>query len=257
MNIMSDSIPTPPPIPTTPAALPLGSHADEQVAIPSVLSAVEAVLRQPRRVLYQLRQPGQGRLITALLLIAAVCALIYGLVVGTFSGGQQLWAAPTKTAAGLLISAFICLPSLYIFSCLSGSPARLVEVFGLLAGLLTLVTVLLIGFAPVAWVFSQSTESIVAMGVLHLVFWFVATWFGLRFLHAGFAHLSGKSGGALNIWIVIFVLVQLQMMTALRPMIGTAETLLPKEKKFFLTHWVETVEKRNVRSTQEWEKGLQ
>jgi hypothetical protein len=239
---MSDSIQVPPPIPANATTLPLGSHPDEQLAIPGIFGAVEAVLRQPRRVLYQLRQPGQGRLISDMLLIALVCALIYGVVVGTFSGGPQLWAAPTKTAAGLLISAFICLPSLYIFSCLSGSPARLVEVFGLLAGLLTLVTVLLIGFAPVAWVFSQSTESIVAMGVLHLVFWFVATWFGLRFLYVGFAHLSAKSSGALKIWIIIFVLVQLQMMTALRPMIGKADTFLPTKKKFFLTHWVENVD---------------
>src|SRR4030095_13851568 len=102
--------------------------------------------------------------------------------------------------------------------------------------------VLLIGFAPVAWVFSQSTESIVAMGVLHLVFWFVATWFGLRFFYIGFAHRSAKSSGALKIWIIIFVLVQLQMMTALRPMIGKADTFLPTKKKVFLTHWGENVD---------------
>jgi len=42
-------------------------------------------------------------------------------------------------------------------------------------------TVLLIGFAPVAWLFSQSTESLLLMGALHLVFWLIATYFGLRF----------------------------------------------------------------------------
>jgi len=248
---MSDSNPIPPPIPTgataASATLPLGSLPEEQIGIAGVASAIEAVLRQPRRVLYQLRQPGQGKLIAALLAIAVVCGLVYGLIVGTFSGGQQLWAAPAKVAAGLLISAFICLPSLYIFSCLSGSAARLVEVFGLLAGLLTLMTVLLIGFAPVAWVFSQSTESIVAMGVLHLVFWFVATWFGLRFLYIGFAHLAARSAGAIKIWMVIFILVQLQMMTALRPVIGTSDTFLPTKKKFFLTHWIETIEPASAR----------
>ena len=64
-----------------------------------------------------------------------VCSLIYGLVAGTFSGGPQLWIAPAKIAMGLMISALICLPSLYIFTCLSGSQARLVEVCGMLAGL--------------------------------------------------------------------------------------------------------------------------
>lgn len=185
----------PPLIPNTAApapfpAPPLGSSAEEQTPITSITSALEAILRQPRRMFFQLHQPKSGKLIIGLLLIALVCSLVYGLVVGTFSGQEQLWAAPTKIAIGLLISALICLPSLYIFSCLSGSEARLGEVCGLVSGLLALMTLLLIGFAPVAWIFSQSTESVVVMGALHLIFWVVATGFGLRFLQTGFNHLN-------------------------------------------------------------------
>jgi len=40
-------------------------------------------------------------------------------------------------------------------------------------------------------------------------------------------------------WVIIFVLVVVQMTTALRPLIGTAETLMPTEKKFFLAHWAD------------------
>src|SRR5256885_11130618 len=58
---------------------------------------------------------------------------------------------------------------------------------------ISLTTVLLIGFAPVAWVFSESTKSLPAIGALHLIFWLIATYFGLRFLHAGFAHIDRKS----------------------------------------------------------------
>jgi hypothetical protein len=174
-----------------------------------------------------------------LLIIAMACSLIYGLVVGTFSGGEQLWAAPVKTAVGLLLSALICLPSLYIFACLSGAQARLVEVAGLVTGQLALTTVLLIGFAPVAWVFSQSTESVAAMGGLHLVFGAIAAYFGLRFLNAAYAHLEPKSSGGLKVWMLIFILVALQMTTALRPLVGQAETFLPTEKRFFVTHWAQ------------------
>jgi hypothetical protein len=215
---------------------PLGAHPDEQVPLPSAISAIEAILRQPRRVLFQLRQPGAGRVILAMLGAAIVCSLVYGVVIGFFSGGTQLWAAPLKVAAGLLLSAAICLPSLYIFACLSGATARLVEVAGLVAGLLLLMTVLLIGFAPVAWLFSQSTESLILMGALHLVFWLIATYFGLRFLNAGFVLRDDRAGG-IKVWMVIFVLVVVQMTTALRPLLGTADTFLPKEKKFFLSHW--------------------
>jgi hypothetical protein len=247
MDAMNPTNPNPPMIPpeiAVPAAIarpaPLGHDPAEQTPIPGILSAVEALLRQPRRVMYQLGRPGSGKLIVAMLLVALMCSLIYGVIVGTFSGGVQLWAAPAKIAAGLFISALICLPSLYVFSCLSGSRARVVEVFGLVAGLLTLMTVLLISFAPVAWIFSQSTESVAAMGALHLVFWLVSTYFGLRFLSAGFAHHQDKSGG-LSVWVLIFVMVMLQMTTALRPIVGTGATYLPKEKKFFVTHWIDSL----------------
>jgi len=238
---------TPPPIPQPAFSVaagaappPLGTNPDEQIPIPNVIAAIESILRQPRRLLYHLRQPGSARLIAAMVFVALACSLIYGAVVGTFSGGTQFWAAPVKIAAGLLFSALICLPSLYIFACLSGSPARLGEVAGLVAGLAMLMTILLIGFAPVAWVFSQSTKSVVAMGVLHLAFWFIATYFGLRFLHAGFAQHRENSGG-IRVWTAIFILVMLQMTTAVRPLIGTADTLLPTEKKFFVNHWMDCI----------------
>jgi len=221
---------------------PLGDDPQDRESIRGPVSAIESILRHPRRVLYQLRQPGAGHVIAALFLITVICSLIYGFIVGTFSMGVQLWAAPVKIAAGLVTSAVICLPSLYIFSCLSGTQARLIEVVGMIAGLLALMTVLLIGFAPVAWVFSQSTESLAAMGALHLTFWCIATYFGVRFLSEGFAHLSGKPAG-LRVWVTIFLLVIVQMSTALRPIVGKADTILPTEKKFFLKHWFEQMNK--------------
>jgi hypothetical protein len=237
---MNEQNPIPPQIPpviSSGGARQLGDDPLERVAIPNVIAAIEVLLRHPRRMMFQLRQPGAGKLIAAMLLISIVSSLIYGVVVGTFSGGSQLWIAPVKIATGLMISALICLPSLYIFTCLSGSQARLAEVFGLLAGMLMLMTILLIGFAPVAWIFSQSTESLAWMGALHLIFWFIATIFGLRFLEAGFSHSNARSHAGFHTWVIIFLLVAVQMTTALRPIIGTSDTFFPKEKKFFLAHW--------------------
>jgi len=224
-------------IPPIPVPRPLGEDPAEREPITGVVAVAEAILRQPRRLMYQLRQPGSGRLIAAMLVVSILCSLLYGLVAGTFSMGDQLWAAPVKIAGGLLVSALICLPSLYIFTCLSGSQARLAEMFGLLVGLLMLMTVLLVGFAPVAWLFSQSTESIAWMGALHLVFWLIASFFALRFLLAGFSHSQARSNAGLNTWMVIFMLVMVQMTTALRPILGKAPTFFPRTKMFFLNHW--------------------
>jgi hypothetical protein len=239
MNTIEQHVP--PQIPLAPVhggyAAPLGADPQEREAIPNLVVAIEAILRQPRRVMLQLRQAGAGRLTGMMLFGAVICSLIYGAVVGSFSMGIQLWAAPLKIAAGLLITALICLPSLYIFACISGSRAGLREICGLVAGLLLLMTLLLVGFAPVAWLFAQSTEAVAWMGALHLVFWFIAATFGLRFLIQGFSHSQARSKAGLVTWIGIFVLVAVQMTTALRPLVGKADSFLPTTKKFFLAHW--------------------
>jgi hypothetical protein len=223
--------------PVIPQAQQPGDSPEDREPISSVTAAVDAILRQPRRVMYQLQQPGSGKLLGVMFVLAIVCTSIYGFIVGTFSGGMQLWASPVKITAGLIVSAVICLPSLYIFTCLSGSQARLREVIGFVAGLLLLMGILLVGFAPVAWIFSQSTESVAWMGFLHLLFWSVAIAFGLRFLHISFSHTKMKTSAGLVVWIIIFLLTSLQMMTALRPIIGKADTFFPAEKKFFISHW--------------------
>ena len=240
---MQNTPPAPESTPAIPPALPgaPGSDPAERVPIGNLFAASEALLRQPRRVWFQLTQAGQLQLTLVLLGIAILGALAYGLVVGTFTGGDQLWAAPVKIAGGLLISGLICLPSLYIFACLSGAHTRLAEVCGLVAGLLALTTVLLIGFAPVAWVFSQSTESVAAMGALHLAFAAIAVGFGMKFLARGFEQLNAQFGGGLRVWTLIFVLVLLQMTAALRPILGTSDAFLPKEKKFFVSHWTDSL----------------
>ena len=237
------SVPVPPQLPPTIAsrAVPLGENPEEREPVANPMTAIEALLRQPRRILYQLRQPGGGRLVGAMLLVTILCSVVYGVVVGSFSMHEQLWRAPLKIAGGLLFATLICLPSLYIFACLSGSRARLAEVVGLVAGLLMLMTILLIGFAPIAWLFSQSTQSEAWMGTLHLLFWTIATLFGLRFLRTGFSHSEARSNAGIHTWVIIFVLVVLQMTTALRPIVGRADNWLPEEKKFFITHWSDSL----------------
>jgi hypothetical protein len=240
----------PPPIPPLPShtAPAPGDNPEERAPITSPITAIEAILRQPRRVMYQLRQPGAGALMLYLLIVAILCAVVYGVVVGTFFGKQQLWIAPVKVASGMLVSALICLPSLYIFACLSGSRARLAEIFGLVMGMLMLTNILLIGFAPVAWLFSQSTDSVNWMGTLHLIFWFIASIFGLRFLNTAFSHSQAKSNAGFNTWVVIFMLVVVQMTTALRPIVDYSPDFFPKGKKFFLSYWSDCLKAESNRT---------
>src|SRR5580658_1163804 len=83
-NTSSTSEPVPPPPLRGPR--PLGEDPSERVAITNIVAAIDAMLRHPRRVIFQLRQPDAGKLIAMMVFVSAVCSLIYGVVVGTFSG---------------------------------------------------------------------------------------------------------------------------------------------------------------------------
>jgi hypothetical protein len=244
---MNDSASAVPPLPVPEPPSP-DTSASQPIA--GLTGAIESLLRQPRRIYLNLCGVDAGRIAGALFAIALASSVIYGFIAGTFSGGLQLWAAPVKITGGLLFAGVICLPSLYVFSCLAGATAGLRQMIGLIAGLLALTALLLVSFAPVAWVFSQSTESVVAMGTLHLIFWGVATLFGLRFLQAGFEHHQARTNAGLGVWMVVFLMVCLQLTTALRPILGRADTFLPTEKKFFVTHWGDSIRDSKPKSAE-------
>src|SRR5205085_755168 len=211
----------------------------------SPVTVLENLLKYPGRVVHELHQTRAAILASWLLGFAIIGIAIYGIVVGAQSGGAQMWIAPAKLGLGTLLAVLICLPSLYIFTCLGGIDAQLRSICGALFAAVCLSSILLIGFAPVAWIFSQSTDSIVFMGALHLLFWVIGIRFGLRLIDATGRFLGARSKGHLRIWSVIFILVCFQMTTTLRPIIVPSKTFLPTEKKFFLAHWFETINPPN------------
>lgn len=204
------------------------------------LSVFETVLRRPGQILHALAFEKRG-LAGWLGLMLVLGLAVFGVLLGGFSGGMQWWAAPVKIVVGVLLSALICLPSLYIFLCLGGAEIRFSLACGLLLTALTLISLLLVALAPVVWLFTQATESVGFMGMLALGFWLVAACFGLHLLVRGAEQLGATSTGYLVIWTMIFLLVTLQMSTALRPLLGRSEQLLSGERKFFLEHWSESV----------------
>jgi hypothetical protein len=238
MNTPTDpSNPQPTPNPSDPPP-PVPPSLAQDAGLGTIL---DTLLKRPLVLIRALCDPKPSRHWLLLALFAVPAFALYGLLIGSFSGGSQLFAASAKVSAGMLFSALICLPSLYIFACLTGAEVSLRGLAGMLFAMLTLTGLLLLGFAPVAWVFSQSTESIVFIGTLHLIFWTIGIWFGLRL----FSHMTNllrvQERTHLKVWMGIFLLVCLQMTTALRPIIGTSDQWLPKEKKFFVAHWIENL----------------
>lgn len=199
---------------------------------------VDAILKKPASLVYMFVHGTPASLFNTLALTILCCLAVYGGVMGSFSGGEQYWIVPGKLLVGLGLSALLCLPSLYIFSSLGGSSQGFLQTARLLGLSIALQGILLVGFAPIAWVFSQSTSSVAFMGLLHIMLWAIAVIFSLRLLVNALTFLNKRSMGILHLWSFLFVVVALQMSTTLRPLVGPAgPRIFTPEKKFFLTHW--------------------
>ena len=218
---------------------PLGALPDD----PGMVLTFETLLKKPVMLVdAMIKGKGSGGIVRNLVITAVACLLVFGLVIGTYSMGAQLWAAPLKITLGMLVAGLICLPSLYIFSCLNGLDIKISAAAGVLFAMICLMSLLLLGFTPVVWIFSQSTNSIAFMGALGLVFWAIAAFFGLGVLSKTADYLGMEKRSHLIVWMGIFILVALQMSTSLRPIVGESDRFLTSEKKFFLTHWSEQIQ---------------
>jgi hypothetical protein len=205
-----------------------------------LLSIFEHLLKHPFSLVDNIRTNEKpGGLILKLSLVIVASLLLFGITLGSFSFHEQLWAAPVKTLFGVLFSAVICLPSLYIFTSLTGTSLKLIEIVQGLASALALTGALLLGFAPVLWVFSQSSESQPFFGFLVIATWLISVLFGTGFLMKMLKGSGTENSGPVKIWVGIFLLVTLQMSTTLRPLIGRSDTFLTTQKRFFLQHWGE------------------
>ncbi len=181
---------------------------------------------------------------SSLVLLAAALGFysIYGAAMGVFSGGSALWMTGLKIPLIAVASSLLCAPSLYVLLGLNGSPVTLRQSAAILAGSACLTSLLLVGFAPVAWLFGVSTSNLQFMIVLHLAVWGVGLCYGLRLL--GISVPNGYIGNkVLVLWTVVFLLVSSQMATYFRPLLTLSAdgSFHDRQKQFFFQHLVESV----------------
>ena len=92
---------------------------------------MEALLKHPGSAISEFASGTRAGLLSrSLVLIILAGMALFGVAAVDFTHGIQWWAAPLKMMGGLFLSALLCLPSLYIFSCLSGLEIRFKTVIG-------------------------------------------------------------------------------------------------------------------------------
>ena len=171
----------------------------------------------------------------ALLIGALGCYVLYGVASGFFQGGWSLAMATLKVPLIIVASLVLCLPSLYVFTALSGVELSPRAFANNVAGFAGITGLILLALMPVIWLFSVSTLSLGFVVWLHIFVWITALVFGLQFL----SRSTSKSGGTIGVWLVLLFFVSLQMTTYVQPVLWRAdnEPFFAMKKESFLQHY--------------------
>lgn len=204
---------------------------------PTVSYTLDTLIKRPGEISFAILESKSTPARFHMIFIFTLCALAYGAIMGSFSGGLQWMATPVRLSAGWILSALICLPSLHVLCALSGGRQSIADAAGVLLQSMTLQAIIMLAFSPVVWLFSQSTNGTFFMGALHLSAWSIGAKFALSIVNNAFHAYNGQNK-FLFIWSMVYVLVALQMSTTLRPFIGEFDGWELQERVFFIKHWL-------------------
>ena len=96
------------------------------------------------------------RKILSLLVCSSLFFALYGAIIGSIHGWLQMFSSAFKLPALYLITLLICLPTLYFLDIIFGSKKTFSQYVTLLLASMSLISVMLFGFAPVSLFFRLS-----------------------------------------------------------------------------------------------------
>lgn len=177
---------------------------------------------------------GVTRQIAWMLGIIVSLSAFYGLVMGTLSGipegFPQMISSAIKVPALYLLTLFVCYPVLFVVNVVLGSKLGFLQTLALILLALSLNAILLASCAPIILFFTVTGAGYHFLKLLHVaVLGFSGVWamFGLwKGLQAMCEHSELYPKQAikiLQVWILVFAFVGLQMTWTLRPFIGTKD----------------------------------
>ncbi|HYN21360.1 MAG TPA: hypothetical protein VE078_10405 [Thermoanaerobaculia bacterium] len=212
---------------------------------------LDAVNEEPRgalgsfdRLLTNPQSLSDGRLSTSgwLLAGALVGFALYGAIAGLFQGGNQVLIAALKAPLIVGLALLLCLPSLYVFSALSGARWSKRRLLSTISGFAATLGLLLAALLPISWLFSVSSRYLASAVWIHLMLWVISLLVGWRFLSR--ALRESGAGGGMFLWLLLFAVVSLQVATFLRPVLWREpkQPLFESGKMFFGEHFGKVVE---------------
>ncbi|NEO85900.1 MAG: actin-binding WH2 domain-containing protein [Spirulina sp. SIO3F2] len=170
---------------------------------------------------------------------------LYGMILGSFSGGIQILVSAIKLPALYLLTLAICLPALFFFEVVAGSKRSFLQYLVLLLGAMGVIGVMLLGFAPVTLFFRLSLSDYVFFQLLNIFILGLASVIGVQVFYRGMVAITAEDGQvqqrrqrAMQMWLILYGFVGSQLGWTLRPFFGNPnqdfELFRDLESNFFL-----------------------
>lgn len=166
----------------------------------------------------------------SLLICSSGFFAIYGMILGSFSGGIQIVVSAIKLPALYLLTLAICLPALFFFEVVAGSKRTFLQYLVLLLASMGVIGVMLLGFAPITLFFRLSLSDYAFFQLLNITILGIVSWMGVQVFYRGMIIIAQPDGQALQrrqiamrIWLIIYGFVGSQLGWTLRPFFGNPE----------------------------------
>lgn len=166
--------------------------------------------------------------IIALLVCSSIFFSVYGAIVGLSHSWQQSLSAAVKLPILYLLTILICLPTLYIFNIFFGSGRSLAQHFVIVLTAASVISALLLAFAPVTLFFLITTKHYQFFKLLNVAIFILTGIIGVNFLYQGMQLISDPDSEGqttrtklLQFWLVLYGFVGSQLGWTLRPIFGS------------------------------------
>ncbi|WP_310484291.1 hypothetical protein [Chamaesiphon sp. VAR_48_metabat_403] len=188
--------------------------------------------------------------IISLLFTSFICFAIYGAIIGATNSAMpiQILSSAVKLPALYLVTLIVCLPTLYIFNAFFGSRSTIQQHWAYLLSAITVISVLLCGFAPITLFFLLTVNDKFFFLLLNVAIFALTGILGVSFLYRTMkpTEADEQAGNIkirkniLKFWLGLYGFVGTQLGWTLRPFFGTGSTFevfRPREGSFFTAVW--------------------
>ncbi|MEO1296913.1 MAG: actin-binding WH2 domain-containing protein [Cyanobacteria bacterium J06636_16] len=165
--------------------------------------------------------------ILSLIVASSLFFAIYGAIIGSSNGWQQMLVSTVKLPALYLLTLLICLPTLYFFDILFGSKVDFKQYTVLSLTTVSVISVLLFSFAPVTLFFLISIRDYHFFLLLNVAIFALTGFVGIKLFYNNvktvmkFDEKTPKIRNQLLLfWLVLYGLVGSQLGWTLRPFFG-------------------------------------